>query len=110
MLLRSLTFPAAIHSLALQPGEQCLYAGASDGRIFEASLIGESPRPAASSATAAANGQMLDEHYNTLRGHGLAVNALAFSSDARLLISGPHIWSAAALWTGVNSCRWQKRS
>ena len=88
MLLRSVTFPIAIHSVALQPGEQCIYAGASDGRIFEASLVGDSHAAPGPFPAAAADGLNHNEPFHTLRGHGQCVNALAFSHDARLLISG----------------------
>ena len=88
MLLRSLTFPTAILSLALQPGEQCIYAGANDGCIFEASLVRDSPAGPGPSANAVGDGRHHDDSFHTLRGHDQSVNALAFSSDARLLVSG----------------------
>ena len=82
-LLRSLTFPADIHSVTTDPGDHALYAGAGDGRIFETSLVGE-----------VANGEASNERheagYYTLEGHVAAVTCLAMTTDAQQLLSGEY--------------------
>ena len=39
-LLRSVSLPVSLHSIAADPAEHALYLGGGDGRIFEVSLIG----------------------------------------------------------------------
>ena len=41
-LLRSMAFPAALHSAVMDPAEHALHVGAADGRIFQVSLVGVS--------------------------------------------------------------------
>lgn len=80
-LLRSLTFPAAIHKVITDLGDHALYAGAADGRIFETSLVGEAPGVDSGS----------DRHeagYYTLEGHSTAVACLATTTDANQMVSG----------------------
>lgn len=38
-LLRTIAFPAALHSAAMDPGEHSLHVGSADGRIFQVSLV-----------------------------------------------------------------------
>ena len=79
ILLRSLTFPASIHSIRTDPGDHALYAGAGDGCIFETSLIGEGRE---------GTGERAEAGYYTLEGNTTAVTCLATTTDANQLVSG----------------------
>ncbi len=80
-LLRSLTFPASIHSIRTDPGEHALYAGAGDGRVFETSLVGEV-------TGGEGTGERAEAGYYTLEGNTSAVTCLATTTDANQLVSG----------------------
>lgn len=80
-LLRSLTFPASIHSVITDPGDHALYAGAGDGQIFETSLVGQL-------TDGVGNGDRLETGYYTLEGNTAAVTCLAVTADATQLLSG----------------------
>lgn len=80
-LLRSLTFPASIHSIRTDPGDHALYAGAGDGRIFETSLVGEV-------TGGEGTGERPEAGYYTLEGNTTAVTCLATTTDANQLVSG----------------------
>ena len=41
-LLKSMAFPAALHSAVMDPAEHALHVGAADGRVFQVSLVGVS--------------------------------------------------------------------
>jgi pre-rRNA-processing protein IPI3 len=99
-LLRSVPLPAAVHSLALDPGEHALYAGCSTGTIYDIALVASEDGssgssggllPAASgsgvaaAAAAAAGGGC---PHAALEGHSRAVACLTFTPDAAHLVSG----------------------
>lgn len=81
MLLRTLTFPSAIHSIRTDPGDHALYAGSGDGRIFETSLVGEV-------TSGEGSGEQHEAGYHTMEGHEGAVTCLAMTTDANQLVSG----------------------
>ncbi|KAL0027630.1 hypothetical protein WJX79_003997 [Trebouxia sp. C0005] len=81
ILLRSLTFPASIHSIRTDPGDHALYAGAGDGRIFETSLVGEV-------TGGEGTGERAEAGYYTMEGNTTAVTCLATTTDANQLVSG----------------------
>lgn len=81
VLLRSLTFPSAIHSIRTDPGDHALYAGSGDGRIFETSLVGEV-------TSGEGDGEQHEAGYYTMEGHDGAVTCLAMTTDANQMISG----------------------
>ena len=80
-LLRSLTFPSAIHSIRTDPGDHALYAGSGDGRIFETSLVGEGVSNEGSD-------EQREAGYYTMEGQNGAVTCLAMTIDANLMLSG----------------------
>lgn len=80
-LLRSLTFPSAIHSIRTDPGDHALYAGSGDGRIFETSLVGKVLGSEGSSEQGEAG-------YYSMEGHNGAVTCLAMTTDATQMVSG----------------------
>jgi pre-rRNA-processing protein IPI3 len=97
-LLRSVPLPAAVHSLALDPGEHALYAGCSTGTIYDIALVaaedgssgggsGVTP-PAAGGSGAAAAAAGGGCPHAALEGHSRAVACLAFTPDAAHLVSG----------------------
>lgn len=81
VLLRSLTFPSAIHSIRTDPGDHALYAGSGDGRIFETSLVGEV-------AGGEGSGEQHEAGYYTMEGQNAAVTCLAMTTDANQMVSG----------------------
>ncbi|KAL3153211.1 hypothetical protein ABBQ38_011961 [Trebouxia sp. C0009 RCD-2024] len=81
VLLRTLTFPSAIHSIRTDPGDHALYAGSGDGRIFETSLVGEV-------TSGEGSGEQHEAGYHTMEGHEGAVTCLAMTTDANQLVSG----------------------
>ena len=89
-LLRSLTFPSAIHSIRTDPGDHALYAGSGDGRIFETSLVGEV-------TSIEGSDEQREAGYYTMEGLNGAVTCLAMTTDANQMVSGGHliIYSAA---------------
>lgn len=76
-LLRTLLFPSALTSLALDAADWTLFAGATNGRIYAAPLCGEA-------APAEGGGHGAYE----LAGHTRPVRALAACADGRRLVSG----------------------
>ena len=86
-LLRSLAFPASIHTVLTDPADHALYAGAGDGSIFETSLVGTTPQPQAEDG-----GLMPAEGgYYTLRAGTAAVTCLALTADAGQMVSGQSV-------------------
>lgn len=81
-LLRTVALPAAATAVAFDSGEHALYAGCSDGRIFEASLLGQEPPSLVSGAGG------LHAGLAVLEGHTGAVASLAASLDGESLVSG----------------------
>ena len=49
-LLRSFSLPTALYAVAADPAEHALYLAGGDGRIFEASLVGDGEARAAARA------------------------------------------------------------
>ena len=88
-LLRSLTFPSAIHSIRTDPGDHALYAGSGDGRIFETSLVGEVSGSEGSSEQGEAG-------YYSMEGHNGAVTCLAMTTDATQMVSGKRLLVCSA--------------
>ena len=80
-LLRSLTFPSAIHSIRTDPGDHALYAGSGDGRIFETSLVGDV-------TSIESSDEQREAGYYTMEGLNGAVTCLAMTTDANEMISG----------------------
>ncbi len=79
----------------LDPWEHAVYAGASDGRIFEVSLLGGGAEAtAATPGSAAPLAQLNDEAglaergVRCLLGHTQAVNCLCSTSNGYHLVSG----------------------
>lgn len=87
-LLRSVPLPAAVRSLALDPGEHALYAGCTSGAIYEVPLVGAAAAAAGLGSDAAAAGGGAGAALPTLEGHSQAVTSLALSPDAAYLVSG----------------------
>lgn len=87
-LLRSMALPEALQCVTADPWEHCLYLGASDGRIFEASLVERREGGAAASTS----GDVLAEAgIHTLAGHSRAVTCLATSGSGYHLVSGQNL-------------------
>ncbi|KAL4854511.1 Protein ROOT INITIATION DEFECTIVE 3 [Chlorella vulgaris] len=92
--LRSVALPAAVHSLALDPGEHALYAGCSSGAIYDIQLAVGQPTQydsadgggSAVAAAAAAGGSACV--HPVMQGHTRAVTCLGLTPDASLLVSG----------------------
>ena len=55
-LLRSLSLPTSLHAVAADPAEHALYLAGGDGRIFEASLVGDDDGGRDAADAAGANG------------------------------------------------------
>ena len=104
-LLRSVEFPAALACVALDACESTLYAGATDGRVFEVPLNavanagaglaggGDDKRVANASGAAA-----------VLEGHARAVTAIQCSADGERVTSSSEdgtcrVWDAASRQT-----------
>ena len=85
-LLRSLTFPASIHTVVTDPADHALYAGAGDGSIFETSLVGAPVQPQTGSTT----GELMPAEggYYTLQGGTAAVTCLGLTGDTCQMVSG----------------------
>ncbi|GAB4815509.1 hypothetical protein N2152v2_002555 [Parachlorella kessleri] len=84
-LLLAVAFPAAIHSVALDPGEHALYAGSASGTIYELSLVDGSSGAGGSSGPHDSSGEA---PWVAMEGHSRPVTCLAFSGDAAYLVSG----------------------
>ena len=74
-LLRTVSLPAALCSVALDACEATLYAGAADGRVFEVPL-NAAPSAAMDGAAAA-----------VLEGHTRAVSAIACTADGERVVT-----------------------
>lgn len=97
-LLRSLTFPSAIHSIRTDPGDHALYAGSGDGRIFETSLVGEV-------TSIEGTDEQREAGYYTMDGQNGAVTCLAMTTDANQMVSGGHLpVYSAALFENIALC------
>ena len=86
-LLRSLAFPASIHTVLTDPADHVLYAGAGDGSIFETSLVGTT----AHLQTEAGGSMPAEGGYYTLQAGTAAVTCLGLTADAGQMISGQHV-------------------
>lgn len=84
-LLRSLTFPASIHTVLTDPADHALYAGAGNGSIFETSLVGATPH---SEANHGGGISSAEGAYYTLQAGTAAVTCLGLTSDAGHMVSG----------------------
>ncbi|CAL5226138.1 g8957 [Coccomyxa viridis] len=90
-LLRTIAFPAALHSAVMDPGEHSLHVGSADGRIFRVSLVGGVAVESAllnSPAAADISMQAHDREWTPLHGHTQAVTALAYTVDGMFMLSG----------------------
>ncbi|KAL4425368.1 hypothetical protein ABPG75_009384 [Micractinium tetrahymenae] len=96
-LLRSVPLPAAVRSLALDPGEHALYAGCASGAIYEVPLVGAAAAAAAAglgsdaaaaAAVAGGGGGGGSGGMHALEGHSQAVTSLSLTPDAAYLVSG----------------------
>ena len=90
ILLRSLTFPSAIHSIWTDPGDHALFAGSGDGSIFETSLVGEV-------ASIEGSDEQREAGYYTMEGQNGAVTCLAMTTDATQMVSGGHLFVYSAV-------------
>jgi len=93
--VQTLLFPAAIHCVALHWTEGCVFAGAADGRIFQAAVSRQDAAAGSRSATPPA----ATEHA-TMSGHTQAITCLALATDGLLLVSGSRdgsvrVWDTA---------------
>lgn len=86
-LMSSISFPTAIHCACLDPAEQFLYAGGSDGRIFVVDLMQRIPTYP---STASGMPEVLVSHRQ-------AVTSLSCSFDGSLLLSGS-LDATASVW------------
>ncbi|OVA15662.1 WD40 repeat [Macleaya cordata] len=77
-LLRTIDFPSIIDAIALDPGEHVFYAGGRDGKIYIASLTGDS------NSTSKYGMHIV----GALSDHSKAVTCLALSVDGVKLVSG----------------------
>lgn len=93
--MRSLTFPASIHSVMTDPADHALYAGAGDGSIFETLLVGAPAQAGGSGDSGPAEGG-----YYTLQGGQAAVTCLSMTIDASQLVSGEY---SSMLWVVLHS-------
>lgn len=86
--LKSLSFPCAVHSVGVDPGEYLLYVGGADGRVFEAPLV-----------AGARGGAAVDDHvYDAaLEGHTAAVTAISFTVDGAGVVTASRD-GTAVLW------------
>ena len=109
-LLRSVAFPAALACVALDACESTLYAGATDGRVFEVPLNAVAAVPGAGLESAGSG--RVDGSSNrsagfgaaTLEGHARAVTAIACSADGERVTSSSEdgtcrVWDAASRQT-----------
>ncbi|CAK0786493.1 hypothetical protein CVIRNUC_009706 [Coccomyxa viridis] len=90
-LLRSMAFPAALHSAVMDPAEHALHVGAADGRIFQVSLVGAPPEEdalAGNAMQADISMQAHDREWTALEGHTRAVTSLAYTVDGAYVLSG----------------------
>ena len=92
-VLRSVTFPAPLTALTVDPGEHAVYAASAHGTIYDVSLIGG----ADTNNNAYNNNNSVINSINSSGGggdwiamesHAQAVTCLAITSDAAHLVSG----------------------
>ena len=95
-LLASASLPVPLLCLVLDAGEHSLFAGGTDGAVYEVSLLGEPPAgaddgPVAGDSWTWGDGQVLAlRAVARMTGHEKPVNALAVSLDGETLVSGAH--------------------
>ena len=97
-LLRSITLPRGVTAIALDSGEQLLYAAGVEGSIWEVPLVdpsalGRSAVPESPLGFSAGTGEIT----GVLQGHTKGVNCLVLSADGELLVSGGED-SCARVW------------
>ena len=109
-LLRSVEFPAALACVALDACESTLYAGVTDGRVFEVPL---NAVPGAGAGLAGGSGDDRSETRrvadasgaaSVLEGHARAVTAIRCSADGERVTSSSEdgtcrVWDAASRQT-----------
>ena len=108
-LLRSVAFPAALACVALDACESTLYAGATDGRVFEVPLnavasAGAGLESAGSGRVDGLSNRSAGFGVATLEGHARAVTAIACSADGERVTSSSEdgtcrVWDAASRQT-----------
>jgi len=108
-LLRSVAFPAALACVALDACESTLYAGATDGRVFEVPLnavasAGAGLESAGSGRVDGLSNRSAGFGAATLEGHARAVTAIACSADGERVTSSSEdgtcrVWDAASRQT-----------
>ena len=104
-LIRSISLPAPLHSVFMDPWEHAVYAGASDGRIFELSLLGSRPETATSHAVpSSSEAAMAEGDVQCLQGHTQAVTCLCGTSNGHFLLSGTALHGSHALVAGCEHC------
>uniref|UniRef100_A0A7S3R295 Anaphase-promoting complex subunit 4 WD40 domain-containing protein n=1 Tax=Dunaliella tertiolecta TaxID=3047 RepID=A0A7S3R295_DUNTE len=81
-LLASVQLQVPLQCVALDSGEHALFAGGSDGSIFEVDLL------SGGEVSAAGGGHLTLQPIARMAGHERPVNSLAFSSDGEVLVSG----------------------
>ena len=107
-LLRSVSFPVPLHSVAADPAEHALYLGGADGRIFEVSLAGPRPAPDPTAflglpgsgtnlvaGSGAISGSEAGE-WSVMEGHARCVTCLACTTDGGHMLSGARMLPAHA--------------
>ena len=103
-LLATASLPSGINCVALDAGEHAVYAGGSDGAVYEISLVGSGPNQpsaAAVSTSSSTSAAVASLGYLRMEGHSRAVNALAMSLDGETMVSGSDDGTA---------CVWDLRS
>lgn len=111
-LLATAALPSGINCVALDAGEHAMYAGGTDGAIYEISLVGNhsggsggaseamamsrlgsggfgvmsSSSAAAAVSSSSATSSALK--YTRMEGHSRAVNAVSISPDGETMVSG----------------------
>lgn len=102
-LLATASLPSGINCVALDAGEHAVYAGGSDGAVYEISLVGSGPNQPAAAAvsTSSSPAAVASLGYMRMEGHSRAVNALAMSLDGETMVSGSDDGTA---------CVWDLRS
>ncbi|RKO91313.1 WD40-repeat-containing domain protein [Blyttiomyces helicus] len=101
--LATLLFPKPITSLAVDPSETRLYAGASDGSIFRADLYRRETETAGTGIVGLREGVVEDGDAGgaVFRGHSQSVLSLSLSFDGTLLVSASED-GTAIVWDTVS--------